>query len=102
VLTKLDVLTGFERVPVCVGYDVDGVRHSELPMTQTEFHHARPVYEHLEGWSADITGARRFDDLPKAAQQYVVALEELSGARISAVGVGPARGDTIVRHDLLD
>jgi adenylosuccinate synthase len=102
VLTKLDVLTGFERVPVCVGYDVDGVRHPELPMTQTEFHHARPVYEYFEGWSEDISAARRFEDLPKAAQQYVVALEELSAARISAVGVGPDRGDTIVRHDLLD
>jgi adenylosuccinate synthase len=102
VLTKLDVLTGFERVPVCVGYDVDGVRHSELPMTQTEFHHARPMFEYLEGWSEDLSGARRFEDLPKAAQQYVLALEELSGARVSAVGVGPERGDTIVRHDLLD
>jgi adenylosuccinate synthase len=102
VLTKLDVLTGFERVPVCVGYDVDGVRHDEVPMTQTEFHHATPVYEHLEGWSEDIADARRFEDLPKAAQQYVLAVEELSGARISAVGVGPSRGDTIVRHDLLD
>jgi adenylosuccinate synthase len=102
VLTKLDVLTGFERVPVCVGYDVDGVRHDELPMTQTEFHHATPIYEHLEGWSEDVAGARRFEDLPKAAQQYVLAVEELSGARISAIGVGPSRGDTIVRHDLLD
>ena len=101
VLTKLDVLTGFERVPVCVGYDVDGVRHEELPMTQTEFHHSTPVYEYLEGWSEDITAARSFEDLPKAAQQYVLAVEELSAARISAVGVGPSRGDTIVRHDLL-
>src|SRR5690349_2650250 len=97
VLTKLDVLTGWERIPVCVGYDVDGVRHDEMPMTQTEFHHAAPIYEHLEGWSEDIAGARRFEDLPKAAQQYVLAVEELSGARISAIGVGPSRRDTIVR-----
>ena len=54
VLTKLDVLTGLERMPVCVGYDVDGVRHDEVPMTQTDFHHARPVYEHLDGWDDDI------------------------------------------------
>jgi adenylosuccinate synthase len=101
VLTKLDVLTGFERIPVCVGYDVDGVRHDEVPTTQTDFHHARPVYEHLDGWHEDLSHARTFEDLPKAAQAYVLALEELSGARISAVGVGPARGDTIVRHDLL-
>src|SRR3954452_3427768 len=101
-LTKLDVLSGFERLPVCVGYDVDGGRGGDMPMTQTGFHHAQPIYDTLPGWGSDIAGVRRFDDLPKAAQGYVLALEELSGARVSAVGVGPARGDTIVRHDLLD
>jgi len=101
VLTKLDVLTGFERLPVCVGYDVDGVRHEELPLTQTGFHHARPVYEYLDGWAEDITGARSMEDLPKNAQAYVLALEEMSGARFSAIGVGPERDATIVRHDLL-
>lgn len=101
VLTKLDVLTGLDKVPVCVAYDVDGTRHVEMPMTQTDVHHARPVYEYLDGWSEDISSARAFDELPKAAQQYVLALEELSGARISAVGVGADRTATIVRHDLL-
>jgi adenylosuccinate synthase len=101
VLTKLDVLTGLERIPVCVAYDVDGVRHEEMPMTQTEFHHATPVYEYFEGWSQDISGARSFEDLPKAAQRYVLALEEMSGSRISAIGVGPDREETVVRHDLL-
>jgi adenylosuccinate synthase len=100
-LTKLDVLTGLERVPVCVAYDVDGTRYSEMPMTQTDFHHAKPVYEYFDGWSQDVTGARNFDDLPKTAQQYVLALEELSGARISVIGVGRDRDATIVRHDLL-
>ena len=101
VITKLDVLTGRDKVPVCVAYDVDGVRHTEMPMTQTEFHHAAPVYEHLDGWSEDISHVRAFEDLPKNAQRYVLALEELSGARISAVGVGPDRDATIVRHPLL-
>jgi adenylosuccinate synthase len=101
VVTKLDVLTGWERVPVCVGYDVDGQRVDEMPMTQTEFHHARPVYEHLDGWDEDITGARRLTDLPKAAQAYVRALEELSGAPVSAIGVGPGRDATIATRDLL-
>jgi adenylosuccinate synthase len=101
VLTKLDVLTGLEKVPVCVAYDVDGTRHPEMPMTQTDFHHARPVYEYLDGWSERITEARTFEDLPKAAQQYVLALQELSGARISVIGVGRDRDATIVRHDLL-
>ncbi|WP_369054683.1 adenylosuccinate synthase [Kineococcus terrestris] len=101
VLTKLDTLTGWERIPVCVAYDVDGVRHDEMPMSQSDFHHATPVYEFFDGWSEDITGARTTADLPKNAQRYVEALEEMSGARISAVGVGPDREQTVVRHDLL-
>ncbi|WP_328293182.1 adenylosuccinate synthase [Kineococcus sp. NBC_00420] len=101
VLTKLDTLTGWERIPVCVAYDVDGVRHDEIPMSQTDFHHATPVYEFFDGWTEDITGARTMADLPKNAQAYVEALEEFSGSRISAVGVGPDREQTVVRHDLL-
>jgi adenylosuccinate synthase len=90
-LTKLDVLSSWERVPVCVAYDVDGVRHDEMPMTQTEFHHARPVYEHLDGWWEDISDRRTFESLPANAQAYVRALEEMSGTRIWGVGVGPGR-----------
>ena len=102
VLTKLDVLTGWERIPVCVAYDVDGERTTELPMTQTDFHHAKPVYEYLPGWSEDLAGARALSDLPKAARDYVDFLEERSGIRISAIGVGPEREQTIVVHDLLN
>ncbi|MEJ3403281.1 adenylosuccinate synthase [Rathayibacter sp. YIM 133350] len=102
VLTKLDVLTGIERIPVCVAYEVDGVRHDEVPVSQSDFHHAVPVYEEFPGWTEDITGARTFDDLPKNAQDYVLALEAMSGARISAIGVGPGRDAIVVRHDLLD
>ncbi len=101
VLTKLDVLTGWERIPVCVGYDVDGVRHDEMPMTQTELHHARPVYEFFDGWDDDITAVRSFEDLPKAAQVYVRALEEMSGAPFSVVGVGPARDEAIQLRSLV-
>lgn len=101
VLTKLDVLTGLETVPVCVAYEVDGVRHDEMPVNQTDFHHAVPVYEELPGWSEDITGARSFEDLPANAQAYVRRVEELSGARMSVIGVGPGRDQAIVCHDLL-
>ncbi len=101
VLTKLDVLTGHETVPVCVAYDVDGVRHDEMPVNQSDFHHAVPIYEELPGWWEDISGARTLDDLPPNARAYVEAVEQMSGARISAVGVGPARDQTVVVHDLL-
>jgi adenylosuccinate synthase len=101
VLTKLDVLTGWERIPVCVAYEVDGTRQDEMPMTQTEFHHAKPVYEFLDGWDEDITGARTLADLPKTAQAYVQALEEMSGAPMSAIGVGPGRDATIELRSLL-
>ncbi|MCU1557192.1 MAG: adenylosuccinate synthase [Microbacteriaceae bacterium] len=101
VLTKLDVLTGLTTIPVCVAYEVDGVRVDEVPVSQSDFHHAVPIYEEFPGWSEDITGVRAFDDLPQAAQDYVLALEAMSGSRISAIGVGPDREAILVRHDLL-
>jgi len=100
VLTKLDVLTGLERVPVCVAYDVDGVRHDEMPVNQSDFHHAVPVYEYLPGWTEDLSRARTIEDLPANARAYVTALEQMSGARISAIGVGPGRTETVVVHEL--
>jgi adenylosuccinate synthase len=100
-LTKLDVLTGWERIPVCVGYRVDGTRHDTIPLTQSDFARAEPIYEELDGWTEDISSCRHFDDLPKNTQAYVNRLEELSGARISGVGVGPSREQSIVINDLL-
>ncbi|MEY3733689.1 MAG: hypothetical protein RL347_1048 [Actinomycetota bacterium] len=100
-LTKLDVLTGIERIPVCVAYEIDGKRIDELPMTQTDFHHAKPIYEELPGWTEDISSARSIEDLPANARAYVKRLEELSGAPISAIGVGQDRDATIVVRDML-
>ncbi|WP_156761561.1 adenylosuccinate synthase [Microbacterium karelineae] len=102
VLTKLDVLTGLEEIPVCVAYDVNGERFDEVPVNQSDFHHATPILENFPGWSEDITGARTFDELPQNARDYVLALEEISGTRISVIGVGPGRDQVIVRHDLID
>ena len=102
VLTKLDVLSGLETIPVCVAYNVNGVRHDEMPVNQSDFHHATPIYEEFAGWSEDISGARRFEDLPENAQKYILALEKMSGSRMSAIGVGPEREQVVVRHDLLD
>lgn len=101
-LTKLDVLSGFKEIPVCVAYEIDGQRHEEMPMTQTQFHHAKPIYEMLPGWDEDISGAKTFAELPKNAQKYVEYLEKISGAPMSAIGVGQHRDATISRRDLIN
>ena len=100
VVTKLDVLTGYEQIPICVAYEVDGKRMDEMPMNQSDFHHAKPIYEYMPGWSEDISGARTFEELPANAQRYIERLEELSRVRVSVIGVGPSRDAAIVRHDL--
>ena len=102
VITKLDVLTGLERVPICVAYEIDGERVEAMPVNQSDVHHAQPIYEHLDGWWEDISACRTFDELPANAQAYVLRCEELIGARVSAIGVGPGRDEIIQRHPLLD
>ncbi len=102
VLTKLDVLTGMGEVPVCVAYEVDGVRHDEMPMTQAEFARAIPIYETFPGWDEDISAARTVADLPRNARDYIDVLEKMIKAPISAIGVGPGRDETIAVRDLLD
>ena len=100
-LTKLDVLTGWEKIPVCVAYEIDGKRVEELPASQSDFHHAKPIYEYLPGWKENISKARFITELPKNAQEYVRFLEKISGAPMSAIGVGPGRDETIVVRDLI-
>ncbi|MDO5681907.1 MAG: adenylosuccinate synthase [Propionibacteriaceae bacterium] len=101
-LTKLDILSGWDKIPVCVAYDVNGVRHDRQPMSQQEFAAATPIYEEVDGWSEDISGCREFSELPVKAQDYVKRLEELIGTRISGIGVGPSREQTVMVHDLID
>jgi len=100
-ITKLDVLSGLDKVPICVAYDVDGTRHSDIPMTQTEFHHATPVYEYLDGWWENLTEARELADLPGNARAYIEALEDMIGAPVSAVGTGPRRDQTLQIRPLI-
>ena len=94
-LTKLDVLSGLDRIPLCVAYEVDGSRQDELPMTQTEFHHAVPVYQYFDGWREDLSQARDFAGLPRNAQAYVRAVEAAAGAPVAAIGTGPRRDQTL-------
>lgn len=101
-LTKLDILTGWDKIPVCVGYDIDGEIVTTYPVMMDDIVKAKPVYEMLEGWSEDISGARSFDDLPATCQAYVRRLEELVRCRISGIGVGPGREQVIMMHELID
>ena len=100
-LTKLDVLSGYPSIPVCVAYEIDGVRTEEMPLDQAGFAKAVPVYEELPGWDEDISGCRTFEELPVNAQAYIARLEELSKCRIQSIGVGPGREATIVRYPLI-
>ena len=101
VLTKLDILSGLAKAPICVGYEIDGERVDDMPMTQTAFHHATPIYEELDGWSEDISKARTEADLPENARRYIARIEEIVGTRVSIVGVGPGRDENVVRTPLL-
>jgi adenylosuccinate synthase len=100
-VTKLDVLSLFERIPVCVGYRLsDGSQTTEFPSHQTEFHHAEPVYEELDGWGADISSVTAFAQLPEAARAYLDVLEERVGVPVTMVGVGQRREQTLTRREL--
>ncbi|NNC74561.1 MAG: adenylosuccinate synthase [Acidimicrobiia bacterium] len=96
-LTKLDVLSGFDRLKVAVAYDSLEARYTDFPRQQRVLFNCHPVYEELEGWSEDISGAREHDDLPKAAQRYIEFVEELAGVPVTMVSVGPQRTATLLR-----
>ena len=95
-LTKLDVLSYLDKIPVCVAYEVDGVRTDNFPMGEA-LAKAKPVYEYVEGWKSDISACRKFDELPKAAQEYILYIEKATGAKIRYVSVGADRESYIKR-----
>ena len=96
-LTKLDVLSEFDTIKVCVAYEVDGERYTTVPEHEARFAKAVPVYEELPGWKCDISGCRTFEELPQEARDYVAYIEKLAKTRISIVAVGPDREQTIMR-----
>lgn len=96
-LTKLDVLSAFDTIKVCVAYDCDGTRYTSVPEHQELFVHAKPIYEELPGWNCDITGCRTFEDLPAEARSYVEFIEDLAHTRVSIIGVGAEREQIINR-----
>ncbi len=95
-LTKLDVLSYMEKIPVCTHYMLDGVVTDEFPFP-VMLRDAQPVIEYLEGWKCDISGVRKWEDLPEAARNYVAFVEAGIGCRIGYVSVGPERDSIIIR-----
>ncbi len=100
-LTKLDVLDDLDPLPVCVGYRSKGVGHAHPMANISHLKHCEPVYEALPGWRTPIAGVRRYEELPAAARGYIERLEELVGAPVTHVSVGPDREQTIVRGKAL-
>jgi len=101
-LTKLDVLTGFKKIPVCTAYRYGGQVIEEFPASAKVMQGAEPIYEEMEGWDDPLGDVRRFSDLPKSAQKYVRRIEEVIGTEIILVSVGPGREQTILLKNPFD
>ena len=97
-ITLLDVLSAVEEIKICVGYEIEGERVEEFPMSQTDLHHAQPVYKELPGWGVDVTGCRMRGDLPEAAQDFVGFVEAEVGAPVCMISVGPERDQAIIER----
>ena len=95
-LTKLDVLTGFKKIPICTAYRYEGKLINEFPASVKVMQKAEPVYEEMEGWNEPLDNVRKFSDLPKSAQKYVRRIEKIIGTEIILVSVGPGREQTIL------
>ena len=100
VITKIDVLTGLEKIKVCVGYEIDGKVYDYIPSDQEDVARAKPVYKEFDGWTEDISQMSEYDQLPENAKAYLRFIEEFTGVRISMVSVGPDRVNNIYIHDI--
>jgi adenylosuccinate synthase len=98
-LTKLDVLTGFDKVKIAVGYRLDGKVLDEMPSDLESLERCEAVYEELPGWAEKVQGLRTWDDLPPRARTYVKRVEELVGVKVIGVSVGADRGETILTEN---
>src|SRR5919108_1062727 len=95
-LTKLDVLTGFKKIPICVAYRYDGKDHNQFSASIRVMQGAQPVLENMAGWNEALTGVRKFSDLPANAQKYVRRIEEILQTEVILVSVGPGREQTVL------
>ena len=100
-ITRLDILDNMDKIKMCVGYEIDGKAIQNIPASLKILAKVKPVFEEFDGWMTDITGVRKFEDLPKNAQIYLKRLSEVAGVELGVVSVGPNREQTIVLKDLL-
>ena len=100
-LTKTDVLTGYEKLPVCVAYEIDGKTYETIPASLKDYAKAKPVYKVFDGWTEDISGIRNFEDLPENAQKYIRFIEEYTGTDLCLVSVSPERDANIILKELI-
>lgn len=100
VLTKIDVLSGLDKLYVCTGYEIDGKVYDYIPSDQAMVAKAKPVYKEFEGWTEDISKIENFDDLPENCKKYIHFIEEFTSVRMSMVSVGPDRVNNIYIHEI--
>ena len=100
-ITKIDILSGFDRIPVCVGYEVDGKQIDYVPASLKTYGRCKPVWKVFDGWAEDISGVRKFEDLPENCQKYVKFIENYTKTSVSLVSVSPEREGNIIRKPLI-
>jgi len=100
-ITKIDILSGYDKIPVCTGYDIDGRILDTVPASLKEYGKAVPVYEYLDGWKEDISHISKWEDLPENVHRYVKFIEDYAGVKACLVSVNPDREGSIILKDLL-
>ena len=95
-MTKADCFQGLKKIKICVAYDIDGKITEDFPIDMEKLAKAKPVYEEMDGWQEDISGAKSLDELPKNCLKYVKRIEQLTGVPMSILSVGPKRDETII------
>ena len=100
VLTKIDVLSGLDKLYVCTGYEIDGKVYDYIPSDQSIVAKAKPIYKEFNGWKEDISKMESFDELPENCKAYIRFIEEFTGVRMSMVSVGPDRVNNIYIHEI--
>jgi adenylosuccinate synthase len=96
-LMLLDVLSGFDKIKMCIGYEYNGEVIQNFPSSLKVLNQCKPIYKELDGWQEDITNITRYDDLPENTKKYIEAIEEFVALPVNIVSVGPKRSQTIIR-----